>query len=317
MKRGYLLIGLLLSSTTIFAQITNTFPDNGNVGIGITTPAAKLHIGQSNQEIRFDYNGTNDHYGSLRWAALQLGNNGTNRIVAGRTVPGGLLDFYVNNTNDGSNYDIGPNGILAMRINNNGKVGIGTTAPVSELHVNGTTTTSLLTFSEGVVELGYLGRGLATTGAWSLNPDVFALTYQSRDFAIGGWSKSTNTWMGPSFYINSDNGNVGIGTTVPTDKLSVKGKIRSQEIKVENTNWPDYVFTNDYQLPTLQQTENHIKEKGHLPGIPSAAEVKANGIDLGEMNAKLLQKIEELTLHLIHQQKEIEKLKIGQSGCKH
>lgn len=114
MKRGYLLIGLLLSSTTIFAQITNTFPDNGNVGIGITTPAAKLHIGQSNQEIRFDYNGTNDHYGSLRWAALQLGNNGTNRIVAGRTVPGGLLDFYVNNTNDGSNYDIGPNGILAM-----------------------------------------------------------------------------------------------------------------------------------------------------------------------------------------------------------
>ncbi|ACU03285.1 hypothetical protein [Pedobacter heparinus] len=99
-------------------------------------------------------------------------------------------------------------------------------------------------------------------------------------------------------------GDMGIGTNDPKGyKLAVNGKIRTQEIKVENTNWPDYVFTKDYQLPTLRQTEQHIKEKGHLPGIPSAAEVKANGIDLGEMNAKLLQKIEELTLHLIEQNK--------------
>ncbi|MNY43726.1 hypothetical protein D3C86_1787050 [compost metagenome] len=74
----------------------------------------------------------------------------------------------------------------------------------------------------------------------------------------------------------------------------------AESVKVKlQANWPDYVFTKDHQLPTLQETEKHIKDKGHLPGIPSAAEVKANGIDLGEMNAKLLQKIEELTLHLI------------------
>ena len=99
----------------------------------------------------------------------------------------------------------------------------------------------------------------------------------------------------------TSNGNVGIGTLIPTEKLAVNGKIRAQEIKVENTDWPDYVFSKSYQLPTLQETEKHIKEKGHLPGIPSAAEVKANGIELGEMNAKLLHKIEELTLHLIKQ----------------
>ncbi|SMC75327.1 hypothetical protein [Pedobacter africanus] len=93
---------------------------------------------------------------------------------------------------------------------------------------------------------------------------------------------------------------VGIGTgDLRGYKLAVNGKIRAQEIKVEASPWPDYVFAKDYQLPTLQETEKHIKDKGHLPGIPSAAEVKANGIDLGEMNAKLLQKIEELTLHLI------------------
>lgn len=98
-------------------------------------------------------------------------------------------------------------------------------------------------------------------------------------------------------------GNLGIGIS-PTEKLSVNGKIRAHEIKIELTNWPDYVFADDYHLPTLKETEKHIKEKGHLQGIPSAGQVKANGIDLGEMNAKLLQKIEELTLHLIEMKKE-------------
>nr|WP_121273835.1 hypothetical protein [Pedobacter schmidteae] len=109
--------------------------------------------------------------------------------------------------------------------------------------------------------------------------------------------------------INSGNlhnyGDVGIGTANMLGyKLAVNGKIRAQEIKVEASPWPDYVFSKDYSLPTLQETEKHIKDKGYLPGIPSAEEVKTNGIDIGEMNAKLLQKIEELTLHLIEMKKE-------------
>ena len=103
------------------------------------------------------------------------------------------------------------------------------------------------------------------------------------------------------------NGNLGIGTASPTEKLSVNGKIRAHEIKVETSGWPDYVFAKGYQLPSLEETEKQIKEKGHLPGIPSAEEVKANGIDLGEMNAKLLKKIEELTLYMIEMKKENEK----------
>lgn len=102
------------------------------------------------------------------------------------------------------------------------------------------------------------------------------------------------------------NGNLGIGTTTPKERLSVNGKIRAHEIKVETANWPDYVFAKDYKLPSLQETEKHINEKGHLPGIPSAQAVKTNGIDLGEMNAKLLQKIEELTLHVIEQNKQLQ-----------
>jgi len=99
-------------------------------------------------------------------------------------------------------------------------------------------------------------------------------------------------------------GNVGIGTDNPGEKLSVNGNIRAHEIKVENANWPDYVFSREYQLPSLEETEKHIKEKGHLPGIPSASEVKANGISVGELNGKLLEKIEQLTLYMIELKEE-------------
>ncbi|WP_316810306.1 hypothetical protein [Pedobacter heparinus] len=106
-------------------------------------------------------------------------------------------------------------------------------------------------------------------------------------------------------------GKVGIGTTDTKGyKLAVAGNVIAESVKVQlQGSWSDFVFADDYKLPTLQQTEQHIKEKGHLPGIPSAAEVKANGIDLGEMNAKLLQKIEELTLHLIRNKKEVDLFK--------
>lgn len=99
-------------------------------------------------------------------------------------------------------------------------------------------------------------------------------------------------------------GNVGIGTTNPTYPLAVNGTIRAKEIIVE-TGWADFVFDEDYQLPSLAEVERHIKAEKHLPGIPSAAKVAADGVSVGEMQAKLLQKIEELTLHQIEQEKRL------------
>ncbi len=86
------------------------------------------------------------------------------------------------------------------------------------------------------------------------------------------------------------------------------GKIYAREIEVKANVWADYVFKKDYKLRTLEEVENHIAEKGHLPNIPSAAEVEKNGINLGEMDAKLLEKIEELTLYSIKQNKQIKQL---------
>ncbi len=96
--------------------------------------------------------------------------------------------------------------------------------------------------------------------------------------------------------------------STPTN-LAVNGNIHTKEVKVDFTGWADYAFKNDYQLPILAEVETHIKEKGHLINIPSAAEVEANGIQLGEMNKLLLEKIEELTLYILGQPTEIERLK--------
>lgn len=107
-----------------------------------------------------------------------------------------------------------------------------------------------------------------------------------------------------SVFLNSEGG-LGIGTTtLGTHKLAVEGSIGSREVIVEVTGWSDFVFKNNYQLRTLEEVEQHISEKGHLPEIPSEAEVTENGINLGDMDAKLLQKIEELTLYLIEQNKQ-------------
>jgi len=128
-----------------------------------------------------------------------------------------------------------------------------------------------------------------------------AFSDDSKLLLRSGFEPAWEGWR--QILVSSDNGNFGIGIDSPTEKLAVNGNIRAKEIKVETANWPDYVFAKDYSLPSLAETEKHIKEKGHLQGIPSAKEVEANGIDLGEMNAKLLQKIEELTLHLIEKEK--------------
>jgi len=106
-------------------------------------------------------------------------------------------------------------------------------------------------------------------------------------------------------------GNIGVGVTDTKGyKLAVGGSMVAESIKVKlKTAWPDYVFAPAYKLPSLQEVEDHIKQHQHLPGMPSAKEVAAEGIDLGEMNRKLLQKVEELTLYIIELRKEVNALK--------
>ena len=105
------------------------------------------------------------------------------------------------------------------------------------------------------------------------------------------------------------NGNVGIGSLNPSSKLTVAGQVYAKEVKVDlNVPGPDYVFNDDYKLKSLSDTEKYIRKHKHLPGIPSAGEMETNGIKLSEMNMKLLEKVEELTLHLIKLNTKVERL---------
>ncbi|MDQ0638308.1 hypothetical protein QF042_001873 [Pedobacter sp. W3I1] len=109
-------------------------------------------------------------------------------------------------------------------------------------------------------------------------------------------------------YIDADltaMGNVGIGTATPREKLSVNGNIRAREVKVEATNWPDYVFEEGYNIGTLKGLESYIKTNKRLPEMPSAAGVETNGLAVSEMFKLQQKKIEELTLHLIEKDKQL------------
>ena len=191
---------------------------------------------------------------------------------------------------------------------NGGNVGIGTDNPQFKLEVNGN-------IKSNNIILPLQGK-LSISLADNFTYQDKAIGHYSFGWVFDSWNTGSATlwqsaYAGIKFFtagryrmgINT-NGNVGIGTDNPQNKLDVNGTIRATEVKVE-AGWADFVFDKDYKLPALQEVENHINEHKHLPDIPSEAEIKENGVSLGEMQAKLLQKIEELTLYVIKQDKTI------------
>lgn len=166
-------------------------------------------------------------------------------------------------------------------------------------------------------------------GATPPENGVFAIKSNTGNFlqlekSNGGfwtfYNPPSEDWLGLGYTLNNFiqndflaiglNGNIGIGTHENLNaKLCVDGKIKAREVQVTSTGWADYVLKPDYNLRTLPELETFIKENGTLPGIPSEKEVKENGIPIGEMQQKLLAKIEELSLYMISIQKENVELK--------
>ena len=150
--------------------------------------------------------------------------------------------------------------------------------------------------------------------SWILKGGASYGQYFETEFGVVSYDPSGKTDITSQIAVNelivtTNGGNVGIGEASPDHKLSVNGTVGAKEVKVTSSGWSDFVFGPDYDLKSLDQVEDFIRENGHLPDIPSAEEVEENGISLGEMDARLLQKIEELTLYVIEQGKELNELK--------
>lgn len=185
----------------------------------------------------------------------------------------------------------------ATAVTTNSACGVGTNAPLAKLQVHlnnstGNTAPSLLVSSANG------GNGY---------PNIMeVINYM----AFGsGWTPSKDFWV-------ATNGVVGVKSSLRIGAkaangaysnyaLSVDGDMIAKRCVIQVDNWADYVFADDYSLPALGEVASYVKENKHLPGVPSEAEVKEKGIDMGEMNKIMMQKMEELTLYIIEQDKKI------------
>lgn len=294
-----------------------TLLDSGNVGIGTTTPNAKLEVN-----------------GNILVGGLGAGSDAvplSKKIAAFnyQKIEAGAIDFLDFNTTRHStsiafrakNASNVPQEFMRI-VGENGNVGIGTTNPTQKLEVIGNAKIS------GKLTLGLDTQittisGPANGGAIQIKPNALAGGGDNRYLRLG--LIDNNSVFYPAISV-ADGLNVGIGTTNPDQKLTVKGKIHTEEVIVDLLVPADYVFQKyytgksalkaDYTMPTLAEIETYTKQNHHLPNVPSANEIKEKGLQLGEMSNILLQKIEELTIYVIEQnkklneqQKEIEQLK--------
>ncbi len=340
LKTGLFITGSLLLQNLLFAQIStsevkveqtnNITSINGRTNIlgltrsnGLFIPgrysidkaegAIEFGISNSDYNAIRGYNG-NQHIGTIHFFDDTWG-SGLPSSSAGSINIAGLTAVTIGTWNNPAAY---------FR-NTDGFVGIGTTNPSQKLSVTGVTLTNGLripgryTFGQGEsgIEIEIPSGSYNVIRGYNGSQHLGAVHFFDDTWGSGSPSSSagsTNisgltavtigTWSSPAAYFRSSDGFVGIGTTSPNEKLHVNGNIRANG----QVGWPDFVFESSYQLKPLEKVEKFINEQGHLEDIPTQEDVLKNGIDLTEMDALLLQKIEELTLYMIELNKRVESL---------
>jgi hypothetical protein len=310
------------------ADSSDTIYRFGDVGVGTSAPSRMVHVDiGSNAEdgiaASSSTSGTRpsirvDNYAeSLSMAMTADGDNDQSSLSFGAGTAWGY--FYMPKNDPSihlgtpSNLDMVRLGFISHFL---GNVGIGTTTAQTRLHIEDVIANSpvvLLKTSDAPtatnqpassIHLGVQTRLVSLESVvesdfnggepWATYPRV---GLQLKTFAPGGIVDALRI---------RNNGFVGIVTTNPSHMLDVNGTARAEEVIVETTG-ADFVFEDDYNLRSLDEVAQFIEEHGHLPEMPSADEMQAEGMRVGDMQTKLLQKIEELTLYIINQEKRASK----------
>lgn len=320
-----------------------TIDAEGDVGIGISSPAYKLDvngiIGVKGQRL-LDDNGTSLLVGDLaggdglRSLTLRAGDqnrmhiNTSGNVGVGTSSPSDLL--HVSKLSSHTRLRVGNNASFDQLIHFNGaadwSVGIDnsnsnsfTIASTSSLDNNQRFTIN----STGDVGIGTMTPGYTLevkggpNGTKGINiSDVNSRLYFDGRRTLEGHNSLSRLDIAEGFGTTQIFGNVGIGVANPTEKLEVTGnalidgEVYSKKVRVSTNpgGWPDYVFESDYKLPDFSELEAYIRANKHLPEVPSAKEVEAKGQDVGHVQTILLKKIEEMTLQMIEMNKRLEKL---------
>ena len=290
----------------------------GNVGIGTSAPTQKLDVNGTIQGTQLKIDGG--------WISLQKPstNGGWARGFFNMDGNTGLGGVGLLGSGSNPEYYYMAHGLypwssgLGLYIKTNGNVGVGTTEPTKKLDVNGTIQGTNLQINDGYIRI----KKPTTTGGWARG---FFNTDSNNGFIggvglLGSGSNSQYYYMahgatpynsGLGLYVMT-NGDVGIGTTTPQNKLDVCGTIRGKEVLVESS-WCDYVFDEDYNLPTIEEEKEHIKTAGYLLGFESEEEMRGE-INVGDVTKRQQQKIEEQMLHIIElndENKELKELVLG------
>ena len=309
MKKAFLSIVISLVAVTSFAQWTE---------VGNNKTSGYLSLGSASE------NG----YGKRHLTLLSSSSTGS-EINLHYNFNNSLSSFIQSIVPDGNSTDLlfytsqTPGAHTPkMRIKGNGNIGIGMDVPLYKLDINGDIRANTLYLKTTETKNGwnssriyYPGHSLiigSPEGVYSHN----AVEIRPGGSAIGAISSYLSLYIASTVgtqerkvliqtdgnsYFNG--GSVGIGTINPQAKLDVRGVISAEEVKVQVLAGADYVFNSDYNLKSLSEVEAFVKENKHLPEIPSEKHMQENGLSMNEFQIKLLQKIEELTLYTIQQEK--------------
>lgn len=293
---------------------TNIYNNNsGNVGIGTNAPATTLHIKNSYPSFRFERN-TSLFSSYWDYVISYYGENSYGTLFLVPSIS--TADFEIRDSTGNTRFYIDTS---------SGNIGLGGSVaipPKAQLIVGR---------DEFSANISGSSSGKAVFGS---NFAVYeGGNNHNRFYTPGthpsyGYSGMASAWGSLFFYTNSgatisdqiidppirmfisQTGRIGIGTgnLEPQSLLSVNGTITAKEIKVTMNGWSDFVFDKEYKLPSLDHVESYIKENKHLPDVPSAQDIKKDGLAMANMMAKQMQKIEELTLYVIDLRKQNEKL---------
>lgn len=278
------------------------FQQSGNVGIGnfggANVPTTTLHL-KSNSNNPFIIDGLAPMYSSIVEGGVYRGYWGS---YAGAPAD---VDFGTGGNNNGGSLHLTIQASPKLSIDSTGRIGMGTMFPQAPVHIKGTTS-----------EMLRIGGAAPFISLYD-NTDGYKCYwwYNGTDEVMGSFGTSAIRFAPGNFYsanFNSD-GRVSIGpnggTAATGYLLSVKGKVICEEAKIQlSASWPDYVFSNTYKLMPLKELEKSIQKEQHLPNIPSAVDVEKNGILVGDMSKRIMEKVEELTLYIIDLNKKNEQL---------